>query len=105
MAQIQDLQKQLEKDKMELASLADNKNQGQHHGQHQQPNEPGQPSTIENQSQFLENIQQLIQNSKGLAQSKDPRSSFDNGREVFQNYLLIDYSLKISFNCTKCIKF
>lgn len=78
MAQIQDLQKQLEKDKLELARLADNKDQPQQ----QQP--PQQQTPIENKSQFLENIQQLIQNSKGLVppSSKDPRGSFDNGREV-----------------------
>ena len=85
MAQIQDLQKQLEKDKLELASLADKKDQEQpQQHQHQQPNKPNsQPNPIENQSQFLENIQQLIQNSKGLGPpSKDPRGSFNNGREV-----------------------
>ena len=91
MAQIQDLQKQLEKDKLELASLADNKDQPQqqqqqqqhHQQQQQQPHQQQQQQPIENQSQFLENIQQLIQNSKGLVpSSKDPRAGFDNGREV-----------------------
>ena len=83
MAQIQDLQKQLEKDKLELASLADNKDQPQQQQQQQQHHQQQQQQPIENQSQFLENIQQLIQNSKGLVpSSKDPRAGFDNGREV-----------------------
>ncbi|XP_066924838.1 SR-related and CTD-associated factor 4-like isoform X1 [Clytia hemisphaerica] len=69
--QIQDLQKQLEKDKVELASLAVNNEKDPNHAS----NNNSHP--IENQTQFLENIQQLIQNAKGLVPSKDPRSSDD----------------------------
>lgn len=81
--QIQDLQKQLEKDKVELASLAVNNEKDPNHAS----NNNSHP--IENQTQFLENIQQLIQNAKGLVPSKDPRSSDD--RQV-RNWFFIHIS-------------
>lgn len=74
MSQIQDLQKQLERDKIDLASLAANNNQDQEPVQHH-PEQGHSGNTNENTTQFLENFQQLIQNAKGIVgnSSKDPR--------------------------------
>ena len=91
LTQIQDLQKQLEKDKVELASLAVNKEKDQNRNQGGMDAGNNNSHPIENQTQFLENIQQLIQNAKGLVPSKDPRSNDD--RQVRNWFLFPDFSL------------
>ena len=93
MNQIQELQKQLERDKMELANLAGNKESENAHNENSTANRP-----IENQTQFLENIQQLIHDAKGLVgTSKDPRQSSSNdGRQV--RSFLVFFIQKINFS-------